>query len=179
MAHEQFNLDRKISVENMVDPTGKKWEIHGKRGSALVHARPNPDRKDAQIPKEFAGDWTSPQRLKDLVKMWLNRMWDKAEAEQIKRARRSYMDESLLEFEKPEEVVKQTPEESLASLDPEIAAELGDVIEIKEETDGEDKEEPVAEAEEPVPAKADTNKGTSRGKSNTGRKKAAKKKAAK
>lgn len=166
----------------MVDPTGKKWEIHGRRGSALVHARPNPDRADAQIPKEFSGEWTSPQRLKDLVKIWLNRMWDKAEAEQIKRARRSYMDDALLDYDKPEPEPKQTPEESLAALDPEIAAELGEVIAIKEEDDGNEQVhegQPAAEADKPVSAKEDSVKRTSGRTAHTGRKKAAKKKAAK
>lgn len=163
MAHEQFNLDRKISVDNMVDPTGKKWEIHGRRGSALVHARPNPDRADAQIPKEFSGEWTSPQRLNDLIKAWLNRMWDKAEAAQLKAARRSQvLPDSELEYDEPE-VVKQTPEESLASLDPAIAAELGDVLAVKEEDDGNaqvHEGKPAAEAEEPVSAEEDSSKRT-------------------
>jgi hypothetical protein len=120
--HEQFNLNRKLSVENKVDPTGKKWTIHGERGSALVHARPEPDRVDAQIPKEFAGKWTSVAVLTEKIDTWLGRQWDHADRVTLQNARKNapLKQEELLPAEE-----KQTPEESLAALDPEIKAELG------------------------------------------------------
>jgi hypothetical protein len=128
--HEQFNLNRKLSVENKVDPTGKKWTIHGERGSALVHARPEPDRSDAQIPKEFSGKWTSVAVLTEKIDTWLHRQWDHADRVALQNARKNapLKQEELLPAEE-----KQTPEESLAALDPEIAAELGDVIAVEEE----------------------------------------------
>lgn len=131
MSEVQFNLERKIAIENMVDPTGKQWVIKGERGTALVQARPDPDRADAQIPDAFHGKWTSPTVLKEKVVVWLNKQWDKSdEAVRLNalRAGRTAMAEKI---EVPEEV-KQTPEESLAALDPEIAAELGDIIAVEE-----------------------------------------------
>jgi len=132
MSHEQFNLDRHLSIENMVDPTGKKWIIKGERGSALVHARPEPDRSDYNIPKEFSGKWTSPTVLKELMDTWLNRQWDHADRVALAAARKRAV---ITEAEMLPDVVeepKQTPEESLAGLDPEIAAELGETIAIEE-----------------------------------------------
>jgi hypothetical protein len=135
-----FSTDRHVSIENMMDPTGKQWVIHGERGSALVHARPNPDRVDAQIPKEFGGKWTSPTVLKEKMITWLNRQWDHAERVTLENSKkRAPLQEGELLPDPEPEVEKQTPEESLAALDPEIAAELGDVIAVKEE---EKEEEP-------------------------------------
>jgi hypothetical protein len=126
-------LERQTALENSMDPTGKQWVIHGKKGSALVHARPNPDRTDAVIPKEFEGQWTSPTVLREKLTIWLNRQWDKsdeiARKNALKAGRKTIVE--VTEVEEP----KQTPEESLAALDPEIAEELGDVIAVaKEET---------------------------------------------
>lgn len=132
---EAFNLDRKISMENMIDPTGKKWEIKGERGTALVQARPNPDRADAQIPDEFHGKWTSPTVLKERITVWLNKQWDKSdEAARLNALRAGRTSQSDLDLIGPGAHTaepKQTPEESLASLDPEIAAELGDLIAVE------------------------------------------------
>lgn len=118
---EAFNLDREIACERMVDPLGKKWEIHGRKGSALVHARPNPDRADAQIPKEFSGEWTSPSVLKTKIEMWLNRQWDEAERAQQKSVRKAHA----------EKVEKKTAEQSLDELPDEIKEALGDIIEVE------------------------------------------------
>lgn len=120
-AHEQFDLDRHISIENSVDPLGRKWEIKGERGSSLVHARPNPDREDAIIPKDFAGQWTSPTKLSEKITLWLNEQWDDSDKKAVKAVRKEHAD-------------KQTQEESLSGLPEEVKKELGDIIAVVEET---------------------------------------------
>lgn len=127
---EAFNLERKTALDNYMDPTGKRWVIHGNRGSALVHARPDPDRADAVIPKEFAGKWTSPTVLKEKLEIWLNKQWDKSD--EIARRNALRAGRKAMPLEEEVEEPKQTPEESLAALDPEIAAELGDVLAVEE-----------------------------------------------
>lgn len=128
---EAFNLERQTALENSMDPTGKQWVIHGKKGSALVHARPNPDRSDAQIPQEFQGQWTSPTVLREKLDRWLNKQWDISdEAVRKNLQKRARLAATTKEQEAQK---KQTPEQSLAELDPEIAAELGDIIAIEEE----------------------------------------------
>jgi hypothetical protein len=113
MSHpEVFNLERKQAMEEHIDPTGKKWEIKGERGSALVHARPNPDRSDMQIPKDFSGKWTSPSVLREKITLWLNKQWDMSE----RKAQRAH----IVEHQQ-----KITPEESLDALPQEIKDELG------------------------------------------------------
>lgn len=119
-AHEQFDLDRHISIENSIDPLGRKWEIKGERGSSLVHARPNPDRADAIIPTDFSGQWTSPTKLRDRILLWLNKQWDASDKKAVKTVRKEHAD-------------KQTQDESLAGLSKEIKEELGDIIAVVEE----------------------------------------------
>jgi len=132
--NEAFNLERKTAMKEMIDPTGKKWELHGQRGSSLVHARPNPDRSDAQIPKEFSGQWTSPTVLVERITAWLNRQWDASDEQARINALRAgrTMEAPMPTAEELAPEPKQTPEESLAALDPEIAAELGDLLAVEE-----------------------------------------------
>lgn len=121
MSHpEVFNLERKQALEEHIDPTGKKWEIKGERGSALVHARPNPDRSDAQIPKDFGGKWTSPSVLREKIELWLNKQWDMSE----RKAQRAH----IVEHQQ-----KITPQESLDALPQEIKDELGITDDNQEE----------------------------------------------
>jgi hypothetical protein len=122
MSTDVFNLERKTALENHIDPTGKKWEIKGNRGTALVHARPNPDRSDAQIPKAFTGQWTSPAALMEKINTWLGQQWDRSEAATARHDRAVQA-----EVEAP---TKVTPEESLAALPEEIKAELGAVLDV-------------------------------------------------
>jgi hypothetical protein len=118
--NEVYNLERQTALENRIDPTGKKWVIKGNRESALVHARPDPDRVDAQIPKEFEGQWTSPSVLTEKIDTWLGRMWDKSDAAANKARLRAH---ALLN--EVEEAKKVTPQESLDALSDEIKEELG------------------------------------------------------
>jgi len=118
--NEVFNLERHTALENRIDPTGKKWVIKGNRESALVHARPDPDRLDAQIPKYFQGQWTSPTVLKDKITAWLNREWDKSDI----RANKARLAAHKV-LHDVEEAKKITPEESLDALSDEIKQELG------------------------------------------------------
>jgi hypothetical protein len=132
--HEHFNLDRHVSEQHKVDPLGKKWEIHGQRGTHLVHARPNPDRKDAIIPKDFEGKWTSASILEGKIKTWLSKQWDIAEekarlaALKAGRATVDIIEEGLQELTK-----KKSPEESLAELPEEVKEELGQMLETDRE----------------------------------------------
>jgi hypothetical protein len=122
----KFDLDRETNMKHRIDPTGKKWEIHGKRGSSLVHARPNPDRADAQIPKEFEGEWTSPTVLKEKIDTWLTKVWNKSDELVRVNAMRAGRGEVLIDELPPH--VQKTAEESLAELDPAIREALGDTI---------------------------------------------------
>jgi hypothetical protein len=76
---ESFNLDRKVNIENSIDPTGKKWEIFHIKGSALYEARPNPYNAQTKIPDEFSGRWTKTQKLQEQIDLYLNRSWDASE----------------------------------------------------------------------------------------------------
>ena len=116
--HEKFNLNRQISLENSIDPAGKKWEIHGKKGSSLVHARPNPDRADAVIPDLFAGEWTSPTTLKARIDTWLNRQWNES-------------DKKVLKAEGKKRA--KSAKDSLKDLPDEIKKELGDVLAVADD----------------------------------------------
>ena len=142
--HEEFSLDRNVSIEKDIDPTGKKWVVHAGRGSALSYAQPDPGSTVSVIPKEFAGKWTSPSVLRGLVRQWVTKQWDKADEvariNALKQGRGSLPDHVV---EEPV-VVKQTPEESLAALDPEIADTLGDIIRV---------DEPVVEEKPKTPLK--------------------------
>jgi len=128
--NEVFNLERSTAMKEMIDPTGKKWRLHGQRGSSLVHARPDPDRSDAQIPKAFSGQWTSPQVLTEKITVWLGQQWDVSD-EQKRIASLKAGRTELPELPEVPVVAKQTPEESLAALDPEIATELGDILAVE------------------------------------------------
>lgn len=128
--NEVYNLERVTALENRIDPTGKKWVIKGNRESALVHARPDPDRVDAQIPKMFAGRWTSPSVLQLKIDGWLNREWDKSDAAANKSRLKAH---ALLN--QVEEAKKITPEEGLDALSDEIKQELG-LDNAKEDNDG-------------------------------------------
>lgn len=118
--NEVFNLERQTALENRIDPTGKKWVIKGNRETALVHARPEPDRVDAQIPKVFQGQWTSPTVLVEKIDSWLNNQWDISERQANKARLKAHA-----VLNEVEEARKQTPEESLDALSDEIKQELG------------------------------------------------------
>lgn len=117
---EVYNLERQTALENRIDPTGKKWVIKGNRESALVHARPDPDRTDAQIPKYFEGQWTSPTVLREKIDHWLTMQWNKSDIQANKARLRAH---KLLSD--VEEARKITPAESLDALSDEIKQELG------------------------------------------------------
>jgi hypothetical protein len=150
--NEAFNIDRVTSMQHNIDPTGKKWELKGERGSSLVHARPNPDRADAIIPKEFQGKWTSPGVLQEKITVWLNKQWDKSD-EAIRVAALKAGRTKLVVEDSPAEA-KQTPEESLAALDPAIAEELGDLIQVETPQDVLDQMEKDADYEADMARKA-------------------------
>ena len=120
--NEVYNLERATALKELIDPTGRKWEIKGQRGSSLVHARPNPDREDAQIPDAFAGQWTSPTVLKEKIDVWLGRAWDKSELAAQKLDRKAH----AASVETTE--IKQLAAESLEALPEEIKEALGDII---------------------------------------------------
>ena len=132
MANEAYNLERAIAEEKMVDPTGKRWEIKGERENGLVHARPDPDRKDAVIPEEFQGRWTSAALLKTKIQNWLKKQWDMSEAVAMKNARKT-------QAAAESKAKQKTAEESLSELPDEIRESLGDILATAE---AEDKETP-------------------------------------
>ena len=76
----EFNLDREVSIDKLVDAQGRKWKIHANRQNGLCYARPEPDRVDAVIPEEMKGLWTKPSLLKARLDKYLSDSWDKADA---------------------------------------------------------------------------------------------------
>ena len=129
-ATPEFSLDRNYSEANNIDAQGRKWQIHSSRQyPGLVWARPNPDREDAQIPKQFEGKWTSKERLQKQLSMYLKSSWNHAEAAKAKAQR---VAQAAKENKPAEEVLPQkTAEESLAELPQEMKDLLGDVIAIE------------------------------------------------
>ena len=119
---ETFNLDRKMNIDNNIDPLGKKWEIFHLKGSALYEARPNPYNAATEIPSEFQGRWTKPDLLQSQINLYLNRAWDKAE-DAAKKAPGK---------ERAKAAKKKTTKESLNELPDEIKKELGDTIATEE-----------------------------------------------
>lgn len=78
MSEHTFDLNRELNVDQLVDALGKKWVIHVNKQNGLCHARPEPDRSDAVIPKEFAGQWTKPSLLQPHIKDYVVKSWDQA-----------------------------------------------------------------------------------------------------
>jgi hypothetical protein len=76
---EMYNLDRENNIQASVDALGKKWEIHYNKQTGLCYARPNPDRSDAQIPKDLEGLWTKPSLLAPRIKKYVTDTWDHAD----------------------------------------------------------------------------------------------------
>jgi len=144
-------MNRESAMPQSMDPQGRKWIVKGERGSALVHARPDPDRSDAQIPKEFEGKWTSPTVLKEKIEIWLGRQWAHAEKLQ-RRAQLAAAQKQGIPEAPQEEAVQKTAEESLAELPDEIREALGDIIALEESEDGNE------EAEDGRDAQADNDK---------------------
>ena len=75
----EYNFDRAQKEAEQIDALGKKWVVHVQRQNGLSFARPEPDREDAVIPKEFAGQWTKPSLLIEQIRTYVARTWDKAE----------------------------------------------------------------------------------------------------
>ncbi len=147
MSEQAFNLDRKVNMEENIDPTGKKWEIKKvNKSGALFLAVPNPYRADFVCPTPFAGSWTQPSVLQEKITAWLNQQWDKSEEAQ----KRVGIVATQAKLEAAQAESKQTPEESMAALDPVIAKALEDVLNAKT------KEEDEKAGEGPE-AKADNN----------------------
>lgn len=81
-------LTREEAIAQNTDPTGRRWVIKNQRGSSLLIVRPDPDRKDAQIPAIFSGEWTGRVVLEEKIKIWLNRQWDASELASLKAERK-------------------------------------------------------------------------------------------
>lgn len=127
---EVFNLDRKVNMQENIDPQGKKWEIKKvNKSGALFTAVPNPYRADFICPPSFSGSWTQPSVLQEKITIWLNGQWDKAEKAQQRAGIVATQEKLAAKVAE----TKQTPEESMAGLDPEIAAALEDVINVNEQ----------------------------------------------
>jgi len=75
----EVTLDREQSIEELKDALGKQWVIKRARGHGLCYARPEPDREDAQIPKNMKGLWTKAELLKQQVQSYVTKTWDIAD----------------------------------------------------------------------------------------------------
>ena len=115
---EEFNLDRELNIQHNVDALGKKWNVVHIRGTALYEARPEPYRSDFQCPKEFAGQWTKPPVLKELITKYVTRTWDKSEKASQKNDRKAYKNKTTA----------ADHAKSLEDLPQEIKDELGEAI---------------------------------------------------
>jgi hypothetical protein len=82
-----FSVEREVSIEKNVDPTGRKWNVVHLKGSALYEARPEPYRSDIVTPDEFEGRWTKPEMLLKQIRLYLNRAWDASDKAAEKAAR--------------------------------------------------------------------------------------------
>jgi len=143
---EPFNLDRDTNLKARIDPTGRKWEVHGKRGSSLYHARPSPDREDAVIPQLFAGDWTKVDLLLEKIDLYLVRAWDDSDrkAEEARRTKEAAIEQAALrEEENKAAVALGCADEPAIEVATEDAKEVPDVA---EDMSSEDKEAAILRA---------------------------------
>jgi len=91
-----FDLNRENNIERLVDATGKLWKIHVNRQNGLCHVRPEPDREDAVIPKELAGQWTKPSLIRPKIVDYVTKSWDHAEKVRIESERKT---QAALEYQ--------------------------------------------------------------------------------
>lgn len=84
---DTYDLDRATREAENIDALGKKWNVVVNRQNGLSHARPEPDRADAVIPKELEGKWTKPSLLKKQIQGYVKSTWDIAE-KAVEKARR-------------------------------------------------------------------------------------------
>ncbi len=117
---DKFNIDRDTNLKERIDPTGRKWEVHTKRGSSLYHARPNPDRDDAVIPSLFHGEWTKAELLLEKIDLYLVRAWDKSDAaaEDARRIKEAAKEQAKLA------TVSKEPKTEGADSVPDVAADM-------------------------------------------------------
>ena len=85
---EMYDLNREQHVGANVDALGRKWVIHMNRQNGLCYARPEPDRSDAQIPKNMKGLWTKVGLLEKEIKKYVNDTWDTAEQAKLQAERK-------------------------------------------------------------------------------------------
>lgn len=79
MPNEEFSLDREMNIENNVDATGKKWNVHTERGRHLFYALPEGARPDAIIPDKLQGKFTKRMYLETEIKRYVQESWDHAD----------------------------------------------------------------------------------------------------
>ena len=84
---DTFDLNRENNIDANVDALGKKWIIHFNKQNGLCHARPEPDRSDAVIPKDLKGQWTKPSLLAPRIKKYVTDTWDTADKAMADAAR--------------------------------------------------------------------------------------------
>ena len=86
---EFYDLNRAQHEAEKVDALGKKWVIHFNRQNGLCHARPEPDRSDAVIPKHMGGLWTKASLLEEQIKTHVRKSWDIAEQKRAEAERKA------------------------------------------------------------------------------------------
>jgi len=84
-----FDINREVSIEKNVDATGKRWVIHANRSNGLCYIRPDPDRENAQIPKQMQGLFTKASLAKAEIDKYLKLSWDQAEQAQLKNKQKA------------------------------------------------------------------------------------------
>ena len=123
---EQFTLDRDANLQQNIDPTGRKWAIHTKRGSNLFYARPDPDREDAVIPTLIEGHWTKITLLQERIDLFLQRTWRDSDR-QAERNRRTVEAVAEQRHEVPAPAADMTAEEKTAVIQRAVDAENAEI----------------------------------------------------
>ena len=89
MPNEEFSLDREMNIENNVDATGKKWNVHTERGRHLFYTLPENARPDAVIPDRLQGKFTKRMYLESEIKKYVQDTWDHADRVAQKNERKA------------------------------------------------------------------------------------------
>lgn len=113
----EYNIDRAEREKHSIDALGKKWNIKVNKQNGLCHARPEPDREDAVIPKEFEGQWTKPSLLGEQIKVYVQRSWDHAEKVQQAAERKAIVFKEAQHAKAKEEKAKEAREREEAKAD--------------------------------------------------------------
>lgn len=85
----EFSLDRETNINENIDATGKKWEIHVEKGRHLFYTLPTGARADTVIPEKLQGMFTKKMYLDNRIREWVTESWNHADEVAAKNARKA------------------------------------------------------------------------------------------